>query len=276
MASETHFHIPDGPFDAQLRFMDGASRVGVIVLGGSLGGIAEHGVRWYAEGGFPALGVAYFGTTNTPDHLNMIPLEYFDAPISWFRSNSIAPIDSLAIVGHSRGSELALLLASTRSDVDAVIATMPSGVVFQGAVSAAKPESAWSIGGDPVPYVRYPQGYEVPTNRHDRNLYVESMKQYDMVNRATIPVERIRGPVLLISGAQDLAWPSTEFAERIISRLTHHQFPHSYKHISYLNAGHTLNEWFMVGGTEAGNREARLGHLEAAFSLLRSLESPSR
>ncbi|MEM7364689.1 MAG: alpha/beta fold hydrolase [Pseudomonadota bacterium] len=272
MANEIHTTIPDASFDAKLQYTDGARRVGVLVLGGSMGGIAEDGVRWYAEGGFPALGVAYHGTRNTPDHLNLIPLEYFDEPIRWFLTNDIAPIDSLVVVGHSRGSEIAMLLGVHRDDISAVIATMPSSVSFQGSVLAPSPSSAWSLKGKPIPYVSYPTDYDVPTDRHDRNLYVESMQQTEMVNKAAIPVENIKGPILIISGTDDQAWPSDMFGDRIMERLKHHNFPYHYQHIAYPDAGHTLNEWFMLGGTEEGNRAARIGHLEAAFGLLRSLE----
>ena len=57
MGQETHRYV-DLPFDGEMRYVDNASHVGVMVLGGSMGGIAEDGVRWYAECGFPALGVA--------------------------------------------------------------------------------------------------------------------------------------------------------------------------------------------------------------------------
>ena len=58
----------------------------------------------------------------------------------------------------------------------------------------------------------------------------------------------------------------------MMDRFAYFNFAHSYQHIAFPDAGHTLNEWFMLGGTKEGNREARLGHLAAAYELLRSLE----
>ena len=119
----------------------------------------------------------------------MIPLEYFDAPIRWFLANAVAPIDTLVLVGHSRGSEAALLLGAHRDDVAAVIATMPNSVAFQGSVRVEAPGSGWSLGGEPIPYVSCPADYDVPVDRHDRRLYEVSMQQTAMVDRASIPVE---------------------------------------------------------------------------------------
>jgi dienelactone hydrolase len=57
---------------------------------------------------------------------------------------------------------------------------------------------------------------------------------------ATIPVERIAGPVLLVTGQDDQAWPSPVFAERVMACLDRHGFPHPHRHLSYAGAGHAI------------------------------------
>ena len=53
--------------------------VAIMFLGGSGGGIPKYfNVEKYAAKGYPCIIVGYFRTQNTPDRLEMIPLEYFE------------------------------------------------------------------------------------------------------------------------------------------------------------------------------------------------------
>jgi hypothetical protein len=55
-----------------------------------------------------------------------------------------------------------------------------------------------------------------------------------------IKVEKINGPVLLISGADDLVWPASRMATRIEERLTKNEFGHRYINAIFDDAGHDL------------------------------------
>ena len=88
-----------------------------------------------------------------------------------------------------------------------------------------------------------------------------------------IPLDRIAGPVLLISGEDDALWPSTRFAgiaEQHL-RAAGHRF--AVRHVSYPDAGHTIEYPFRpstvlarphavsgiplaYGGTAEGNARA--------------------
>jgi hypothetical protein len=57
------------------------------------------------------------------------------------------------------------------------------------------------------------------------------------VEAATIPVEKIQGAILLMSGRRDRMWPSTAMCQQIMSRLAARRFPHPYSHEAF-NAGH--------------------------------------
>lgn len=61
------------------------------------------------------------------------------------------------------------------------------------------------------------------------------------LDKAKIRVENIDGPVLLISGASDNKWPSTEMSNLIIERLKTHDFPYFYEHIT-VKGGHEAPE----------------------------------
>ena len=80
---------------------------------------------------------------------------------------------------------------------------------------------------------------------------------------ATIPVERIHGPVLLLSGEADNLWPSTMLSEMIVTRLRSHRFKYPVEHTAYPEAGHLIStirtdDVTRRGGTIEGNHEAQV------------------
>jgi BAAT / Acyl-CoA thioester hydrolase C terminal len=69
---------------------------------------------------------------------------------------------------------------------------------------------------------------------------LNAMRDLDAMERATIPVERIKGPVLMVSGRDDQLWPSFELAEIARRRLEAHNHSWPFEHISYPDAGHGI------------------------------------
>ena len=100
------------------------------------------------------------------------------------------------------------------------------------------------------------------------------MKKFSKdVEAATIPVEKIICPVLLISGEDDKMWPSTLFSNMIMERLDKKKSTIVRKHLQVPNAGHGVQNpygptpgrpyyhqvagsWMTVGGTAQGNSSA--------------------
>jgi uncharacterized protein len=261
-------------FDAEFYAPQGtAKRLGVLVLGGSEGGIPGRRAKLIAENGFPALALGYFKTDRTPAYLDMIPLEYVDQPIEYLMGNKQVMSGGIVVVGESKGGELALLLASRKLEITGVVAFVPSSVVFQGVPKVYwPPRSSWSFDGKPVPFVPYAgdKGFD-PSDL--LGLYQRSLQQKEPVQNAVIPVERINGPLLLFSGADDRMWPSVGMCEMICQRLKENNFGKEYNHFKYNNAGHTLSEYFMIGGTKEGNKEARLNSTEKMLDFLNRLEA---
>ena len=105
------------------------------------------------------------------------------------------------------------------------------------------------------------------------SLYQQSLTQKDAVAKAVIEVENINGPVLLLSGADDKLWPSTEMGDSIHDRLKAKAFKHKAEHVKYDDAGHTLNEFYMIGGTKEGNRKARIDSAKRMFDFLNMVDS---
>jgi uncharacterized protein len=261
-------------FDAEFYPPVGSpKKLGVLILGGSDGGIPSRRARYIAENGFPALALAYFKTKRTPEYLDMIPLEYFDQPIEWLKNNKHTQGSRLVVIGESKGAELALLLASRKSEISGVVAFVPSAVVFQGMPKNYwPPRSSWSYRGEPIPYVPYDLS-NIPDPNDVLSIYRNSLKQQEAVRRAFIPATRIKGPILLLSAADDRMWPSVEMSDLIVRTLRDQAFSYTCEHITYDNAGHTMTEYYMMGGTEEGNRNARIDSTERMLSFLNKLST---
>ncbi len=243
---------------------------GLIVLGGSGGGFlfSEEEAALLASRGYAALALAYFSPyyldpiEGLPQALEEIPLEYFKKAIDWMQSQPFLAQGQLGLFGTSKGAEVGLLLGSRHPEIRAVVAYAPSSVVWSGIDWSENPKgeekSSWSLRGVPVPFVPYDRDptYRPPENFPIRVVinYRYSLKNREEVKQTIIPVERINGAVLLISGKDDQLWPSSEMAEMIIARLNKYNFPFEYLHLSYDGAGHLIRKAYlpMAGTTGAG------------------------
>ena len=231
----------------------------ILVLGGSGGGVppAASYAGGLASHGYAVLALAYFGVEDLPPSLSRIPLEYFKTALDWMAAQPAVDPARIGVVGASRGAELALLLGSLYSkQIRTVVAYMPSNLVWGGCCSGLN-EPSWMLGGQPVAWAN--------PRRDD----------FIAMQRAAIPVERIRGSVLLISGKQDGVWHSTEMADAVVNRLRRNHFAYPYAHLAYDDVGHAIGRPGMpttdidnvrhpltgrvmhLGGTPAGTAHAR-------------------
>lgn len=263
---------------------------GVIVLGGSSGGAREPLAALLAARGYAALALAYFGAEGLPPKLASISLEYFETALDWMATQDAVQGEQCALIGFSRGAELALLLGATFARVAAVVAYAPSSVLW-GAVGESSP--AWTYRGEPLPVApdRVPPELDAEISAREP-LSVAPWYRYNLEDEsalipAVIPVERIGGPVLLISGEDDQMWPATLMAERIMRRLAAHDFQWPHRQFSYPDAGHLIGPpWrpttvntrrhptegvtFAYGGTPRGMAYADADSWEQVLALLAS------
>jgi dienelactone hydrolase len=258
-----------------------------MVVGGSEGGI--RGAEWlafqFAEKGFATLAVAYFGMESLPEKLADIPLEYFDRAISWLGRQSFVQPGRIAVLGASRGAELALLVAAHNHAVDRVVAYAPSHVVW-GPVSAgeAPTVSSWTRGGQSLAFVPSAGEADLSVSPYRGTPgFLAALQQTAFVEAASIPVEQIRGSVLLLSGEDDQLWPSSFMANAIVRRLKRHGHRYIFEHHSFPKAGHAIAPGFApavtefkhpmglilaLGGTPEGNREAQEQALKKVLAFL--------
>ena len=233
---------------------------GMLLLGGSEGGLSPYLQReaaLLASRGYAVLALAYFRSSipggetlpdSLPKELVRIPLEYFGRAIRWLGGRGDVDQERLGVVGHSRGAELALLLGSVYPEVKAVVSYSGSGVVFS---SPSKDEPAWTYRGKPVPRVH-------PTKKSSSSITEEQLK------KAEIPVEKINGPVLLISGGDDALWHSVKLSKMAMDRLKRHGHAHGDELAVYPKAGHLIQAPYLptggapsrYGGSVRANAEA--------------------
>jgi hypothetical protein len=138
---------PDGSYPA------------VLALGGSDGGTPQYFADLLVPEGFACLALAYWATPETQAWFTEIPLERFECALRWLADRPETKLHEgrVAIVGGSKGGELALLLAATFPDlVGPVVAYTPSSVIWQGfdlTLPPGETRSSWTFKGNPLPYV---------------------------------------------------------------------------------------------------------------------------
>src|SRR5215831_16865162 len=69
--------------------------------------------------------------------------------------------------------------------------------------------------------------------------YVAALRDKDIVEQATIPIEKTYGPVLMISGQAD-QMSSPKLAEIAVRRAQQYNFAFPLEHLSYPDAGHMV------------------------------------
>ena len=245
----------------------------VIVLSGSGGGFDLDKAAVLSRHGFATLALAYFGIAPLPTWLHRIPLEYFEAALDWLGAQPEIDPQRFGILGVSRGAELALLLGSMFSQIRAIVAYAPSSVAWAASgrdKATGEIIPCWTWRGNPVPFAPLPlrrfmwrSAFPVVALKRPvmfRNLFRAGLRNRAAVARAAIPVENIRGPILLISGGDDHLWPAAEMSEAIVARLQRHGSTYAAEHLHFAHAGHMLRYPYLP----VTARHSRNKHLRGA------------
>jgi dienelactone hydrolase len=249
------------------RPAEGGPAPAVVVLSGSAGGMPTLQAAVLARHGFAALALAYFAVEAPasippavsleypadaagalPPSLRAVPLEYFADAFEWLTAQPGVRRDAVGLIGGSRGGELVLLLGATYPLVRAVVAYAPSHVGWVGIGPAEeRGPAAWTLAGQPVPWnaawdaAKAALPGPIPGVPFSITpVFLAALEDREAEARAAIPVERIAGRVLLISGREDAVWPSTLMADRVVQRMAAHGRADRVEHLAYDGAGHLI------------------------------------
>lgn len=236
------------------------ARPGLLLLGGSEGGLGSGGsaqARALQAAGFSVLHLSYFRGPGQPRVLEQAPLETFDRALAWLARQPGVDRERLGVVGSSKGAEAALLIATRHPELKAVVAGMPSSVVWPGVDweygFGSGDGSSWSLGGRPLEHLPYGV---FDFGKGTGSLYQTGLARAARHPGAAIPVERARAPLLLVCGEADALWPSCPMARQVAARAAARRGPRVTL-LAYQDAGHA------VFGTPVARSDPRRGRLGA-------------
>ena len=250
---------------------------GVILLPGSEGGVPRPNAALVASHGYPTLALAYFGFDKLPAELERIPVETVDRAIAWLSAQPGVDPDRIVLQGGSKGAELALLAASLNKRVAGVIAVSPSSVVYEGIGNSKEKVPSWTYKGADLPFAPYVSSEAYTKSRRLIDLYDPTFDAAPVESR--IAVEKISGPVLLISGKVDALWPSSRMADEIAARLKSKSFRHEVTNLQFDDVGHhaagiplrPTADSVRLGGSARSIAHAQLGSWRAIGAFLAKL-----
>jgi acetyl esterase/lipase len=227
-----------GAVFAVLPTAAGKKRPALILLGGSEGGsfITRDAAVW-ASRGYAVLALPYYSPPGwspsgpTPAELPSLPAAFADIPIErleaareWLAQQSEADAARIGVMGTSKGAEFALLAAARMPWIKAVVAIVPTDVVWEGwgPGVAAGSRSSFAYKGEALPFVPYldfdkefagfATGADVKIRRpQDKGRAANPAR----VPAARIPVDRIAAPVLVAGAHDDQVWDSGSMAQAI-------------------------------------------------------------
>lgn len=229
--------------DSRLYLGDANNQPLIVGLGGSEGGNAWASDRWKATRdkfvgkGYAFLAIGYFGAKGTPEKLDRISIDQIHQAILEAAKNPKIDKQKIAIIGGSRGADLALLLASYYKDIKCVVGLLPSHVAFP-ANAGDFSTSAWMFKGKPLAFVPVSEGAVPSIMKGDlRSTFEIMLKDEKAEKEALIKVEKINGPIFLMSATKDELAPTTEMSDKIVSRLKKKNFKHYFEHL-LIEGGH--------------------------------------
>ncbi|MEM7202293.1 MAG: acyl-CoA thioesterase/bile acid-CoA:amino acid N-acyltransferase family protein [Planctomycetota bacterium] len=210
----------------------------IIVLGGSEGGDRtarsrgpQLASRGYAVVGLPYYSPAYYGQTaqfpELPAAFHNVPLDQLEAVRDWLRGRTDVVADRIGLYGVSKGAEFVLAGASRIDGFAAVVAYVPSDVIWEawGRGTAEGEHSCFSWRGEPLPFVpyvgmnaeiaKYQTGERVVLRTpHDKGRVAHAAR----LAAARIRVEDIDEPVFVVGGDADEVWDSGGMTRNIAAR----------------------------------------------------------
>ncbi len=206
---------------------DTENRLTIILIGG--GNWGDYWGLEFAKSNYVGLSLPYYREEGLPQLMEEIPLEYFEKAVLWLKEQPEVNPNKIIVMGASRNAELTLIIASFfPKNIHGVIAFNPSSVSWSNTAlpfnsDTVKP--SWTFKNQPVPYISMDKIKGTPTSTIETLSYWKNgLSDSVAVSNASIKVENINGPILLLSGAEDEVWPSSIMSNMIEKRIKKKSF----------------------------------------------------
>lgn len=210
---------------------------GVILLHGSDSVDLTAAATLLASEGYSVLALRWFGAEDRPVNLVNVELNEIDDVVRHMINQDFVLGNQIAVIGLSRGAELALELAASNASVSLTIALSPPSVRQAGiGANYSFKDPAWVRNGEALGWLPGGDGLGMMISwlsavvrrrpmRQNHRFLATLNKKVDTVEKSAIQVENCRGPLSLIFGDDDGLWPSEEYSNRIVRRLRKNDWP---------------------------------------------------
>lgn len=206
----------------------------IITLGGSEGGdssarrtapiLASMG---YAVVGYPYYSPAYNGDKpqfpSLPQAFADIPLDRIELVLDEIERHPNLDINRVGLHGVSKGGEFVLAVASRIDRFKAVVAIVPSDVIWEGWGAGSGPTSSFSFREESLPFVPYKgMGEAIAKMQRGEKANIRIPHDAgraafpDRVEPARIQVENIHAAVMVVGGEKDELWDSGGMCRNIV------------------------------------------------------------
>lgn len=239
----------------------------VIALGGAEGGIgaADQFGAWLSSHGFVVLSLAWYHFGTLPKNMVHVPVNTIKKGLDYLAKQPFVDPNRIGVIGGSWGGILSLFAASHMPGIHAVVSWMGGPVIGPGLERGVPPAGYKPVDKSPFLYHRKPVRFAT---------YATIMKfmktgNWKLIDPGFIPVWKINGPILFVTGGDDKLEYSAIQATWAMQQLQAHHKAQSDHILFYRNAGHLIwpgyaptttradfSKYIPVGGTPRGYAKA--------------------
>ena len=205
--------------------------------------------------GYNVVTVGYFDRSGLSNNLTQVNLNALKTMMDGYLKKYRVDENAIGVIGRGKGGELALVMGSLYDDIKMVVAITGSHVVLQSTQINLAHHSSWVHNKKELPFVPFPlASFETLkgavtllfNSKGYIDIYMNAFENKEAVEKALIEVEKINGPLFVISNENDQFFPSKYAGEKISQRIKEKKFSFPYKYKNYQNNWYLKshsNEW---------------------------------